>query len=145
MTTILIVEDDLLIADMTEQILVDHSYEVCGIARTVDTAVALAHLHKPDLILLDLRLAGGGMGTEVAAQLDRIKRPGILYATGNISQFQLTSRDGHAYLLKPYRPADLIRGLAIVADLVATGTAPLPHPSGFQVLGQIADYNAAAT
>jgi DNA-binding response OmpR family regulator len=35
-TRILIVEDDLMIADMTEEILVANGYEVCGIATTVD-------------------------------------------------------------------------------------------------------------
>ena len=45
MPTILIVEDDLMIADMLEEILVDAGYTVCGIARTVTEAVALAVRH----------------------------------------------------------------------------------------------------
>jgi DNA-binding response OmpR family regulator len=137
-TTIVIVEDDLMIADMTEQVLVEHGYEVCGIARTVDKAVALARLHRPDLILLDLRLAEGGLGTEVAAQLGSVEGLGILYATGNVSQVSLSSADGHAYLVKPYRTQNLLRGLEIVSNLVATGSAPLPFPSGFQLLGPVA-------
>ena len=38
MLKILIAEDDLMIADMSEDILVEHGYEVCGIARTVAQA-----------------------------------------------------------------------------------------------------------
>jgi len=38
---VLIAEDDLMIADLAEEILVDHGYQVCGIARTVSEAVTL--------------------------------------------------------------------------------------------------------
>jgi DNA-binding response OmpR family regulator len=131
---VLIVEDDLMIADLAEEILTDEGYEVCGIARTVAEAVALAQLHKPDLAVLDLRLADGGLGTEIAAQLLPLGRLGVLYATGNISQVVLTTADGDACLSKPYSSADLLRGLEIVAQIVATGEALPPFPQGFQIL-----------
>jgi CheY-like chemotaxis protein len=131
---VLIAEDDLMIADLAEEILIDEGYDVCGIARTVAEAVALAHHHKPDLAVLDLRLADGGLGTEIAAQLLPLGRLGVLYATGNPSQVGLTTADGHACLSKPYGAADLVHGLAIVRDLVATGEASPPFPKGLQIL-----------
>jgi CheY-like chemotaxis protein len=134
---VLIAEDDLMIADLAEEILIDEGYEVCGIARTVAEAVALAQRHKPDLAVLavlDLRLADGGLGTEIAAQLLPLGRLGVLYATGNTSQVVLTTADGDACLSKPYGAADLVRGLAIVRDLVATGEASPPFPKGLQIL-----------
>jgi DNA-binding response OmpR family regulator len=131
---VLIAEDDLMIADLAEEILIEHGYEVCGIARTVTEAVALAHHYKPDLVVLDLRLADGGLGTEIAAWLLPLGRLGVLYATGNMTQVVLTTADGDACLSKPYRSADLLRGLEIVAEIVATGKATPPFPRGFQVL-----------
>jgi CheY-like chemotaxis protein len=131
---VLIAEDDLIIADLAEEILVEAGYEVCGIARTVAEAVALAQTHKPDLAVLDLRLADGGLGTEIAAQLLPLGRLGVLYATGNISQVVLTTADGEACLSKPYSSADLLRGLEIVAEIITTGNALSPFPQGFQVL-----------
>jgi CheY-like chemotaxis protein len=131
---VLIAEDDLMIADLAEEILVAAGYEVCGIARTVAAAVALAQIHKPDLAVLDLRLADGGLGTEIAAQLLPLGRLGVLYATGNISQVVLTTADGDGCLSKPYSTADLLRSLEIVAEIVATGKALPPFPKGFQVL-----------
>src|SRR6202167_6633178 len=101
MLKVLIVEDDLMLADFAEEILVERGYEVSGIARTVTDAVALARHSRPDLVILDLRLADGGLGTEVAAQLAFLGRPGILYVTGKMSQVALTN--GAACLAKPYR------------------------------------------
>jgi CheY-like chemotaxis protein len=134
MPKVLIAEDDLMIADLAEEILINAGYEVCGIARTVAEAVALAHQHKPDLAVLDLRLADGGLGTEIAAQLLPLGRPGVLFATGNVSQVVLTTADGDACLSKPYSSADLVRGLEIVRELVATGKVLPPFPKGFQIL-----------
>ena len=134
MLKVLIAEDDLMIADMTEEMLVECGYEVCGIARTVAEAVALARLHKPDLALVDLRLGDDELGTEVAAQVVPRGKLGILYATGNISQVVLSLADGHACLSKPYRAADLLRSLEIVSEIVDTGAAFPPFPRGLQIL-----------
>ena len=134
MQKVLIAEDDLMIADMIEEILVNDGYEVCGIARTVGEAVELGRRHKPDLAVLDLRLADGGLGTEIAAQLSGLDHLGVLYATGNAAQVHLTAINGHACLTKPYVADDLLRGLKIVSDIVATGKVYQPFPRGFQVL-----------
>jgi CheY-like chemotaxis protein len=134
MLKIMIAEDDLIMADMLEDVLVEGGYEVCGIARTVDKAVELAERHNPDLAILDMRLADGGLGTEIAARLKRRGHPGVLYATGNAGQFGLTSADGEACIGKPYRPEDVVRALKIVEQMVNTGEASRPFPKGFYVL-----------
>jgi CheY-like chemotaxis protein len=134
MLKVLIAEDDLMIADMSEDVLVENGYEVCGIGRTVEQAVTLGRHHKPDLAIIDMRMADGGLGTEVAAQLADMERLGILYVTGNGSSCKLDNARGHACLSKPYRFADLLRSLEIVVELVVTGHASSPFPDGFGVL-----------
>jgi DNA-binding response OmpR family regulator len=134
MLKVLVVEDDFLIADMAEQIFVLAGYEVCGIARTVTEAVALARSHKPDLAVVDLRLGDAQLGTELAAQLGPIGRPRILYTTGNSTQVTLTDIDGEACLVKPYTAPNLLRALEIVAEMAATGSASPPFPQGFHLL-----------
>lgn len=143
MLKVLIVEDDLMLADFAEEIVVEQGYEVSGIARTVAEAVALARRCRPDLVILDLRLADGGLGTEVAAQLPPLGRPGILYVTGNMSQLALTPADGDACLVKPYRSVDLLRSLEIVTGIVATGKAQTPFPHGFHLLRAAAESRTA--
>ena len=140
MLKVLIVEDDLMLADFAEEVLVEQGYEICGIARTVAEAIAVARRSKPDLVILDLRLADGGLGTDVASQLRASGRPGILYVTGNTSQVALIH--GDACLAKPYRSADLVRGLEVVAEIVATGKAQPPFPQGFQLLHPAANSQA---
>jgi two-component sensor histidine kinase/DNA-binding response OmpR family regulator/putative methionine-R-sulfoxide reductase with GAF domain len=134
MLKVMIAEDDLMMADMLEDLLVIDGYEVCGIANTVERAVKLCELHAPDLAILDLRLADGGLGTEIAARLNYPGRPGILYATGNGNQIRLTRTDGEACIGKPYHPQDVVRSLKIVEQIVKTGEAPRPFPKGFYLL-----------
>ncbi|MEG3162988.1 response regulator [Sphingomonas sp. PB2P19] len=134
MAKIIIAEDDLMIADMTEQFLNERGYEVCGIAMTVKSAIELVRLHEPDLLLLDLRLADGGLGTEVVAEVGMSDGVGILYATGNMSQLALTSENGHGCISKPYRPNDLVRALETVLDIAKTGDVPAVIPNGFHLL-----------
>jgi two-component sensor histidine kinase/ActR/RegA family two-component response regulator len=134
MPKVMIAEDDLMMADMLEEVLVEGGYEVCGIARTVEMAVELGERHQPDLAVLDLRLAGGGLGTEIAARLNHQNHLGILYATGNLGHIGLTKADGEACLGKPYRSEDVVRALKIVEEIVSTGEASRPFPKSFFVL-----------
>ncbi|MBS1183618.1 MAG: response regulator [Proteobacteria bacterium] len=143
MLKVLIVEDEFMIADLIEDTLVSEGYAVCGIARTVADAVALGRLHHPDLAVIDLRLAGGGFGSDIAPQWDDAQRVGILYATGNPA-YLTPGAVGQGCLTKPYSIHDLLRSLEIVAAVAANGTAAPPFPRGFQLLPQAAPSSEAS-
>ncbi len=134
MLKVLIAEDDLMIADMTEDMLTGHGYTVCGIGRTVDEVIALGLRHKPDLAVIDIRMADGGLGTDIAAGLRGVPGLGVLYASGTPLNVMMAAANGHACLAKPYRAEDLVRSLQIVAEMVATGQASPPFPRQFQLL-----------
>jgi two-component system, response regulator PdtaR len=143
MLKVLIAEDELMIADLLEETLVMSGYEVCGIARTVDEAVALAELHNPDLAVFDVRLARGGRGPEIARRLSGRGMPGILYATGDdVRHSTLTLADGSASLAKPYRVEDVVPALVIVREIMTLGTATPPFPLGFRLLPESAPLSA---
>lgn len=145
MLKVLIAEDELMIADLLEESLITSGYEVCGIARTVDEAVALAERHKPDLAVLDVRLARGGRGPEIARRLGSRGTLGILYATGDDARHStLTLADGSASIAKPYRVEDVARALAIVREMMTIGTATPPFPLGFRLLPELAARSAQA-
>lgn len=145
MLKVLIAEDELMIADLLEDTLIMSGYEVCGIARTVDEAVVLAELHKPDLAVFDVRLAGGDRGPEIARRLSSRGTIGILYATGDdVRHSTLTRTDGNAAIAKPYRPEDVVRALVIVREIMTTGTATRSFPVGFRLLPELAARSAQA-
>ena len=132
-----------MIADLIEEMLVANGYEVCGIATTVEGAVALGELHRPDLAVLDVRLAQGGHGPDIARRLTSKGKIGVLYETGDDARnSDLTQADGEAFLAKPYRTEDLVRALAIVREMVTVGTATPPFPRGFRLLPKSAAVHA---
>ena len=132
MPSVMIAEDDLLVADMLEETLTQGGYDVCGIARTVDKAVELGERHRPDLAILDIRLAEGGLGTEVLPRLTSAGHMGILYASGYALP-SLTKADGMAVIRKPYQPDEILRAIKIVEQIALTGNAPQPFPARFHV------------
>lgn len=134
MLKVMIAEDDLIIAGMAMDFLTDCGYEICGVARTVEAAVALGLARRPDLAVIDVRLADGGFGTDIPPRLAQIGRIGILYATSTLSHLMEGDVEGDAWVRKPYRFSDLRRSLELVSELVATGRATPPFPNGFEIL-----------
>jgi DNA-binding response OmpR family regulator len=109
-------------------------FDVCGIARTVDEAVELAENHAPELAVLDIRLAEGGFGPDIAERISRTQRIGILYATGTVDHPRLSNAYGDALISKPYQPRDVVRALNIVGQMVCGDLPSLPFPAGFELL-----------
>src|SRR4029077_7358008 len=66
---ILIVEDDYLVALQFENALTEAGYDVVDIASTAEEAVQLIPDHKPELVLMDVRLAGPRAGIQAAAEM----------------------------------------------------------------------------
>jgi DNA-binding NarL/FixJ family response regulator len=80
---ILIVEDDYFVATGLEHALVDTGFEVVGIAVTAEQAVELGAAEQPELVIMDIRLAGSRDGIDAA--VDLLSKHGIrsLFATAH--------------------------------------------------------------
>jgi CheY-like chemotaxis protein len=133
MRNILIVEDDLSIAMLLEEALEDDGYYVTGIARTLAEAVASAEQHDPDCAIIDLHLAGGSSGIEVADYLRSVTKLGILFSTGNEDR-NLKKFAGDAVMSKPYALHDVGRGIKIVDELASFGRTELAYPASFRII-----------
>ncbi|GAA1339891.1 response regulator [Saccharothrix algeriensis] len=71
MTRVLICDDDPMIAEALHDVLTaEPDLAVVAVARTAGDAIALAERHSPDVVVLDLRMPGGG-GLRVARELGR--------------------------------------------------------------------------
>ena len=69
--TLLIVEDQAVVAADLAGVLGRSGYKVCGVAASGDEALALAREHRPELALMDIRIQGRMDGIQAAEILRR--------------------------------------------------------------------------
>lgn len=124
MARILIVEDEFLIAMCIGDELTDAGHDVVGVAADYAGAVDLARRHRPDMAVVDVRLASARDGIEVALTLREELGIPCLLATGSDHPANIAraaAADPLGWLSKPYVPSDLVRLVARVEE---------GHPSG---------------
>lgn len=113
MKKILIVEDDLIIGLSTEKMVERLGCEVIGRVTTGEEAITVALDKKPDVILMDIRLAGELDGIDASLKIrDRNQNFKLIYVTGNADPGYREKAKGSgyvAYLIKPVRFEDLKR------------------------------------
>lgn len=109
--SILIVEDELMIAELLARYLREQGLFVAGIASDVKVAKQLYHKMSPDLALLDVRLKGRENGIDFARYLrQQPAPPPFIFLT---SQTDANTMDvvmdtlPAGYLTKPVRPKEL--------------------------------------
>lgn len=114
---ILIVEDDVQLATTLKFLVEDNPrYRVVARAEDLDSAVAAAEEHNPDLALVDLRLAKGTTGFSVAVRLGDFDIP-CLFVTGRAPDFPMPDL-ALGCLLKPFTAEDVHRSLAMAEDVM---------------------------
>jgi PAS domain S-box-containing protein len=108
--SILIVEDEGVVALSLQAVLKKMGYKVVGIAITGKEAIALATEHRPDVILMDIHIKGDMDGIQTTEKLNEfIDIPVIFltaYADDETVQRAIKTRS-HSYLVKPYNPREL--------------------------------------
>ncbi|UEM22487.1 response regulator [Skermanella mucosa] len=109
---ILIVEDQMLIAMDLERLIEGMDYTVCGLARTRAEALRLAEEHRPDLVVMDVRLADGSDGIAAARELRQRFDIGALMISGQIDAAQAEEAEAEIFLRKPFEPRQLRRAIA---------------------------------
>jgi DNA-binding response OmpR family regulator len=131
---VLVVEDDLIIADLLCAHLEHDGYHISGVARTLAEAkIAATNVHN-DFAVIDLHLADGEFGTAVADHLRKVDGTiRIVFSTGNDDQGTL-AKYGDAVMTKPYRMRDIGCVLKIVADMAKFGKTTRALPRNFRML-----------
>lgn len=107
---ILIVEDRSLTAKHLQLSLAQLGYTTCGVAASGDEAVEKARETNPDLILMDVMLAGETDGTEAAKCIKSFLDVPIIFLTAHSDaaiKERVESSDPAGYLLKPFREEEL--------------------------------------
>lgn len=105
--TILIVEDEALVALATEQLLEQAGFEVVGSVASGLAAIEACKRHHPDVVVMDINLQGAMDGCETAVALKQYCGAGIVYVTGQgdtATRNRAMATAPADYLVKPFSP-----------------------------------------
>jgi CheY-like chemotaxis protein len=119
--SILIVEDEALIASYIEEVLGGSGFRVAGIAASGPEALSLAAENHPSLALVDIRLTGPIDGIELACLLrQRFGLPAIFLS--GLADADTTARAQTArplgFLPKPFLPSQVFNAIQRALDLM---------------------------
>lgn len=107
---VLVVEDEAATALDLATELRSLGYDVCGVVDTADDAIVAAHRATPDLVLMDIHLAGGRDGVETARKICEDRDVAVVFLTAHSDEVTLRRAlevSPFGYLIKPFRTRDL--------------------------------------
>ncbi len=117
--TLLIVEDEGIVAQEIKSRLEKSGYKVGAVAHDGETAIAKAEELRPDLVLMDIRLKGKMDGIEAAGRIrDRFNLP-VVYLTAYTDPATLERAkdvEPFGYVVKPFETRNLIVSIEIALN-----------------------------
>ncbi len=116
---VLIVEDERILSLNIKRYLSRFGHEICGTAENADEAVDLAGRHRPELILMDVRLKNGTDGIDAALRIRSFMDCPILFTTAfsdadSIRRIRAIERSER--LSKPYDLAGLAAAVGRITE-----------------------------
>lgn len=111
----LIVEDDMIISLVIENMVRELGHVVVGKASTGQDAIDLAMEHKPDLVLMDIRLKGDMDGIEAVTTIKEHLTTDVIYLTGNsdrVNYERAKVTEFRDLITKPFTLADLAKSFS---------------------------------
>lgn len=113
---VLIVEDELLVAQDLKFTLEEHRFDVIDVLDTGEAVLRKIDDDAPDLILMDIHLAGELDGIETARKIAEKTEIPIIYLSDYTDQTtfkRAKSTFPATYLSKPFKPGDVLRSLEL--------------------------------
>jgi two-component system response regulator LytT len=124
---VLIVEDELLIADHISRILRSAGFSNILIAINVDEAITAIKDQKPQVVLTDIMLGSSKTGIDLGGLLQSEYKIPFIYITSH-SDPEMLSKAKHthpnAYLVKPFKKEDLLVAIELALFSAETLTKP---------------------
>jgi DNA-binding LytR/AlgR family response regulator len=126
---ILIVEDNLLIAENISQVLSLAGYHVIASPTSGEDALVIAADKLPDVVLMDIHLAGKLDGIQTTEKLNAQQDLPVIYLT-DFDDNQTMNRAKHthpaAYRLKPFKERDLLNAIELAFFNASSGKEANP-------------------
>lgn len=113
---LLIVEDEMIIANDMKMILESIGYEISGIARNVEKAINILNERRPDIALVDINLGKGMEGVELGKVIKEQFHIPFIFCTSysdskTVNEAKQVRPSG--YLVKPFNKDDLYVAIEI--------------------------------
>ena len=122
--SVMIIEDEAIIAMDIEAIVSEIGHRVTGIARTRDEAIALARQDKPDLILADIQLADNSSGIDAVNDiLQELGNRPVIFITAFPERLLTGDKPEPAFLIsKPYSVDQVVSSVSQAMFFSSTET-----------------------
>ncbi len=108
--SVLIVEDEAIVAQDLRQTLAEQGYDAFAVATSAEEALARASDRRPDVVLMDIRIRGDADGIAAARALrERFNTP-VIFLTAHADARTLArakATEPSGYLLKPVKSSEL--------------------------------------
>ena len=118
---IVVAEDSWFVAEHLHSELGALGHAVVGLARTGEELIELVARERPDLALVDIRLADGGDGLAAAKQVQEHFDIPAIAATGHLTAAEAEAAGLLGILSKPYTSAGLRAVLEGATEWLDTG------------------------
>jgi DNA-binding LytR/AlgR family response regulator len=115
-TNILIVEDEVLIAEFLKDILISFGFQKLRLAHNATTAFLEVEKNKPELILLDIRMKTKLEGISIAEKINENYKIPFIFITAHsdtaIIEKALTTNP-KGYITKPFKKMDIFAAIQL--------------------------------
>ncbi|ATY30960.1 response regulator [Sphingomonas psychrotolerans] len=132
--TLMIVEDEALVAITLRDELQESGYKVLDLTDRHAEALEVAKAEKPALALVNIRLAGRDDGIQLAEQLKALGIP-VLFISGQVSRASSAKTVAIGSMPKPYDAAEMVLAVAYLLARLR-GDASLPRPDQLEVFDE---------
>ncbi len=127
---IAIVEDEMVVAQLLIDLLEEAGYEAMEPAITYGEAIEMLETEAPDLVLLDVSLAGTKDGIDVAGFINKTLGIPFIFLTANSDRATLDrvkEVNPMAFLVKPFKPVDLVTSIELALHTFNNRKPVLPE------------------
>jgi two-component system, response regulator PdtaR len=142
-TRILIVEDEIIIANDLQHILSAENYEICGIASSYDEAIDMFCLQRPQIVICDIYLKGEKTGIDFANKINLLNNIPIIFITAFSSNeliTKVTDMNHISYITKPFTNSQVVAAVNLARYRMKNNhTVPDMTPRQEQILLLIKD------
>jgi DNA-binding response OmpR family regulator len=111
---VLIVEDDIIIAIDLQILLEKNGYNICAVANSGEEALKEAAQHRPDVVLMDIKLQGKAEGLLAGHEIHSTWNIPVIFMSGYLNTEKSINDKSIMYIKKPIEPQFLLSAIETI-------------------------------